>query len=927
VELAIMRRFLLIALCAAGLAALTVFSAPAQEPTAWRAGVATVKITPPTPIWMAGYASRKKPSEGVASDLFAKALAIEDPSGTRLVIVTMDLISVPRTLRDWLEAAALKKYGLKQSSLLMNISHTHCGPELRAARMAEDAIKVPHVAASEKYVLDLQQKLLTLVGDALKKLAPAKLDFQHGRAGFAMNRRRPTPHGFSNAPNFEGPVDHEVPVLRVTDAQGNLVALLFGYACHNTTMGDYLIRGDYAGYAQKFLEELHPGTTALFMIGCGGDQNPYPRGKVEHVEYHGRALALAVEAALQTPPKPLGGPLCLAFADVTLDFAPLPPRAELEKIAATTKEPESGHAKRMLKELQETGRIRSTYPCPVQVVRFGRDLTLVAIGGETVVDYSLRLKRELAGPSVWVAGYSNDVFTYLPSARVLKEGGYEAGQASMWGSLPGPFTDTVEQRVVGKALELARMPIESQPAAVDLKIGQQATVRLANGRSATVKLLKIEEQRDSLRHALRLAHVTAEVNGQPVTLGAATYHLPVTVGQVQIDCPITKGYLECGDHWGLLADARLRLWPAGYPLITPGTFSYPVNERWFASHTLMANQIGDGDDPSKKQIYYHWGLDIGGAERMVDVLAATDGLVVSAAGAVLKPGTYPNLVAPRADVVYLRDGRGWYYRYSHLDSIDPSARLGARVKMGQKIGVLGKKGASGGWSHLHFDIVAPQPSGQWGILEGYALLFEAYHHAHPLETLEAVARPHQLVAVGEKVTLDASRSWSRGGPGNIASYSWTFSDGKSARGPTATRIYTKPGTYSEMLRVSDKDGNLDVDFAVIRVRDPKHPEHKLPSVHAAYWPTWGIKAGDPITFKARAFGVAPDEGQEEWDFGDGSPKAFTRSDGNVQAQAPDGYAVLRHTYPSAGRYLVRVSRTNSRGETGTVRLDIIVRPQ
>jgi hypothetical protein len=921
-----MRR-LLIVLCVALVTDLVTLAVPAQEPTAWKSGVARVKITPPTPIWMAGYAGRKKPSEGVAAELYAKALAVEDPCGTRLVIVTMDLISVPRFLRDWLEAEVFKRYKLDRDSLLVNISHTHCGPELRFTRLQEHPAKAPYAAVSERYLADLQQKLAVLVGEALKALKPAQLDFQRGRAGFAMNRRRPTPQGFQNAPNFDGPVDHEVPVLRVTDPEGNLRAVLFGYACHNTTLGDYLIRGDYAGYAQQFLEEAHPGVTALFMIGCGGDQNPYPRGKPEHVEYHGRALALAVEAALQTPPKPLGGPLRATLADVTLDFAPVPPKAELENTAATGKEPDASHAKRLLKELQETGRIRSTYPCPVQVVRFGRDLTLVAIGGETVVDYSLRLKRELTGPTVWVAGYSNDVFTYLPSARVLKEGGYEAGQASLWGALPGPFTDTVEQRVVGKALELARRPIESQPAAVDLKIGQQATVKMCNGHTATVKLVKVEERRDSLRHALRLARVTVELNGQPITLGSATYHLPVTVGQVQIDCPITKGYLEGGDHWGLDADARLRLWPAGYPLITPGTFCYPADQRWFASHTLMANQIGDGEEIGKRPIYYHWGLDIGGAERMVNVLAATDGQVISAAGEMLKPGTYPDLVKPRADVLYLRDGRGWYYRYSHLDSIDPCARLGAQVKMGQKIAALGKKGASGGWSHLHFDIVAPQPSGRWGILEGYALLLEAYHHQHPLESLEAVARPHQLAAVGEPVTLDGSRSWSRRGAQHIAGYYWTMSDGKSARGPTVERRYSKPGTYSETLRVVDKDGNFDYDFAVVRVQDPKQPQQKPPAIHAAYWPTWNIKAGDPLTFKARAFNVAPDEGQEEWDFGDRTPKVFTRSDGNAKQQAPDGYAVTQHSYQAAGRYLVKVTRTNHRGETATARLDVIVRPQ
>ena len=454
-------RHVLLAWIVAGMFGVTTEATAApEEPTVWKAGVAAVKITPEEPVWMAGYASRKKPSEGVATDLFAKALAIEDSSGTKVVIVTMDLISVPRTLRDRLEAAVQEKYSLTASSLLMNASHTHCGPELRAARLADDELKAPYVAAAERYMADLQQKLVAAVGDALQRLAPARLDFQRARAGFAMNRRRPVGQGYSNAPYFEGPVDQEVPVLRVTDPKGTLVAVMFGYACHTTTMGDYLIRGDYAGYAQQYLEEEHPGLTALFLAGCGGDQNPYPRGRDEYVQHHGRTLALAVEAALQTRPQSVHGPLAAALEDVTLEFAPVPPREELEKTAAAGRVPDSGHAARLLKELDETGEIRSTYPCPVQVIRFGRDLTLIALGGETVVDYSLRLKQELAESNVWVAGYSNDVFTYLPSARVLAEGGYEAGGAARWGSLPGPFTDSVEERVVGKALELARQPID-----------------------------------------------------------------------------------------------------------------------------------------------------------------------------------------------------------------------------------------------------------------------------------------------------------------------------------------------------------------------------------------------------------------------------------------------------------------------------------
>jgi murein DD-endopeptidase MepM/ murein hydrolase activator NlpD len=903
----------------------------AQEPPAWKAGVASVKVTPEHSMWMAGYAARTNASQGVAQDLLAKALAVEDAGGARLVIVTYDLIGVPRTLRQALVKRCGDAYKLRPEALLLNASHTHSGPEFRLNSVNSDDGDVSRQQEAEAYGRQLEEKTFQLIGEALKQLAPARLDYVHARCGFAMNRRRPTGKGFTNAPYSDGPVDHDVPVLRVSSPDGKTVrATLFGYACHNTTLSFYQFCGDYAGYAQEYLQAAHPEMIAMFMQGCGGDQNPYPRRppfQQEFAKYHGRALANAVETALDTVPRPLTGPLRAAFGEATLDYAPVPPRAELEKLAQSNNKYESGHAKWLL-GLMERGKVPVNYPCPVQVVRFGESLVLVAIGGEVVVDYSLRLKKELAGPAVWVAGYSNDVFGYLPSRRVLDEGGYEAGGAMVYSRThPGPWAASVEERVMSTIRKIAPKPVQSAPAAVDLKIGEQATVKMCNGRTTKVKLLGVEEKRDSLRKAVRGAAVKVEINGQPLTLDCATYHLPVNAGGVQIDCPIVKVYNEGGDHWGLDADARLRLWPAGYPWITPGTFRYPLNERWFASHTLMANQIADGEQIAKKPVYYHWGLDFGGAERMENVLAATDGVVVSVANEVLEKDKYPPLVRPRLDVIYLRDGRGWFYRYSHLDSIDPAVKLGAKIKIGQKIGVLGKKGASGGWSHLHFDIVAPQPSGRWGILEPYALVWEAYHNAYPLAVLQAVARPHQLAAVGEPVTLDGTRSWSRSGTNHIASYTWTFSDGKSARGAKVQRRFEKPGTYSEILKVADKDGNISYDFAVVKVLDPAQPDQQPPGIHAAYWPTFGVKADDEITFKVRSFGVAPDEGEEEWNFGDGTPAVRVRSDGNAQALAPDGYAIATHRYRNAGHYLVKVSRTNHRGETATACLSVMVAPR
>ena len=436
--------------------------AAAADQATWNVGTASAVITPERPMWMAGYAARNKPSEGKIHDLFAKALAIEDADGTRLAIVTMDLISVPRPVRDWLEKTVHEKYQLPPGGLMINCSHTHCGPELRTTPSSLHGIEPERARQAEEYVRTLQAKLEQLVDRALEDLAPAKLSYCHARCGFAMNRRTPSATGFRNFPNPDGPVDHDVPVLRVEGADGELRAVLFGYACHSTTLGFYQFCGDYGGFAQSYLEESHPDTTALFVAGCGGDQNPYPRSELVLAEQHGRSLANAVGAALLTTPRPLEGKLRLAYENVPLEYATPPTRDELLERAKSKNKYDRLHAERLLRQLEQDGKIRDSYPCPVQVIQFGDALTLVALPGETVVDFSLRLKRELAGadgasPAVWVAGYSNDVFAYVPSRRVLLEGGYEAESAMKYMTTtvqPGAFAPSVEELIVSIVHEL-----------------------------------------------------------------------------------------------------------------------------------------------------------------------------------------------------------------------------------------------------------------------------------------------------------------------------------------------------------------------------------------------------------------------------------------------------------------------------------------
>ncbi|MGN6134225.1 MAG: neutral/alkaline non-lysosomal ceramidase N-terminal domain-containing protein [Aureliella sp.] len=432
----------------------TASSAGTAEGT-WRAGVATVDVTPSESMWMAGFASRKAPSAGVTSRLFVKVLALEDANKHRAVMVTSDLIGIPQALREQVAAACASQHHLDPNGLLMNCSHTHSGPVVRDK--IEMSVMYPLEPEQrqrvESYFIDLREKIVKAIGQAIETLEPAQLSYSHARCGFAMNRRLPTATGLQNSPYPNGPVDHDVPVLRVESSDGKLRAIAFGYACHNTTLSASFFDADYAGYAQSEIEKEHPGTVALFVMGCGGDQNPYPRGKLELAQTHGKSLATSVEAALLPAPKPVSGSLRFAYREVELPFAPLT-RDEILLRQQSTDAYERRRGEALLEEWDKHGRVRESYPYPIQVLQLGDGLTLVALGGEVVVDYALRLKRELSDTSVWLAGYSNDVMAYIPSDRVLSEGGYEGGGAMRYSNLPNPWRPGVEERIIAAVHEM-----------------------------------------------------------------------------------------------------------------------------------------------------------------------------------------------------------------------------------------------------------------------------------------------------------------------------------------------------------------------------------------------------------------------------------------------------------------------------------------
>jgi Neutral/alkaline non-lysosomal ceramidase, N-terminal len=438
-----------------------VLSASAEpEDKPYKAGVATKVITPAEPMWMAGYGNRNKPAEGKVHDLHVKALALEDPAGGKLVLLTSDLVGLPRALSEAVATEVRKQTGLERDRLMLTVSHTHCGPVIAGGEMDMYDLTPAERKKVDAYAAQLKGWMIETIVAAIKDLKPAKLSMGRSLTRFAMNRREPTDNGIINGRNPDGPIDPEVPVLRVDGTDGKLRAVAFGYACHNTTLTGtfYQWCGDYAGFAQEYVEEKHPGAVALYWIGCGADANPLPRSQLEICRTYGRSLAEAVEDVLRKKTTPIHGNFAARYATIVLPFAEVPTKEKLATHLLDKQYAVRARATRYLKILESGGKIDDTYPhYPIQVWRLGDELLWIGLGGEVVVDYSLRLKKELAGKrAIWVTGYANDVMAYIGSARVIKEGGYEADSSMIYYGQPSKWDPAIEEKIVSKVHELVK---------------------------------------------------------------------------------------------------------------------------------------------------------------------------------------------------------------------------------------------------------------------------------------------------------------------------------------------------------------------------------------------------------------------------------------------------------------------------------------
>jgi putative membrane-bound dehydrogenase-like protein len=459
--------------------------ARAQEQFPWSAGAAKVDITPGYPVRLSGFGFRRTESEGVTQKIWAKALALKWKDGPAAVVLAVDNLGIPAYMKDEVARRLKAKANLDPERLAITASHTHTAPMLTRVAPTLFSLPIPpeHQKNIDRYTAELTDHLEQAARAALADMKPARLAHGVGTVTFAKNRRTKTT-----------PVDHDLPLLAVYGQDDKLRAIWVTYACHCVTLSNNKVSGDWSGYAQEIVEENHAGAVALVSIGCGADQNPtsgVTGDKTDIARAQGAEIAAEVRRLLGGFLTPITGELTVKSKNLELPLAELPTKEQWQ-VKAKQKGAVGYHAEVNLARLERGEKLRDHVDYSVQTWTFGDRLAMVFLPGEVVVDYAVRLKKELDGRRLVLHAYANDAPCYIPSERVLKEGGYEGGSAMVYYDVPVPFRPGLEQKIVGAVRDLVgpkfaapfdakkceTMPLSPQQSLATIQVRKGLTVEL-----------------------------------------------------------------------------------------------------------------------------------------------------------------------------------------------------------------------------------------------------------------------------------------------------------------------------------------------------------------------------------------------------------------------------------------------------------------
>ncbi len=590
----------------------------AQSPAGeWRVGAAKADITPDVPVRLSGYGNRSQSTSEIEDRLFARAMTLQHGELPPLVIVSLDAIGLSASLTDQIHAQLKEKFLLDRKQVVLCTTHSHTAPQLEDvlpnlySTPLRDEERQNMSTTSRKTV----EAVVKIVGESIDRLQPAKVGFGTGRADFAINRRVLKNNiwtGFGTVD--DGPVDRNVRVIHAKRPDGSTIAVVYQYACHCTSIAPELnkISADWAGLSAGLLEESFrstnsPDAVALPIIGCGADANPNPRNKYEHAKQHAQEMAKSVQAICNGSLQDLPSPTSQVFQLVAIS-SERPSRERLTELSKSQSVVERNFAQVMLDILKQKNRLAESYPAPIHFWNFGDKLAWVFMGGEVVVDYQIRLEKELSQfPNVWVAAYTDDVFAYVASERVRKEGGYEVDASMLYYNQPGRWVSGTEDLIVARVLKMAnsqRLWDEPMPPAESLRSIQmpkgwtvelvaieplvEDPVNVAFGADGTVWVVEMGDYPTGGERTGRIKRLTdsdgdGKLDSSSVFLDKLSFPAGVYPWRdgIVVACAPDVFFARDTDHDGVADERRVLL--SGFPLANPqhrvNGFTYGLDHR------------------------------------------------------------------------------------------------------------------------------------------------------------------------------------------------------------------------------------------------------------------------------------------------------------------------------------------------------------
>jgi putative membrane-bound dehydrogenase-like protein len=413
-----------------------------QDDATYAVGVSKADITPDYPIRLNGFGGRREESAGVSQQIYARSIAISQADETPLVLIAIDSLGIRINMVDELARRLNERFNIPRENVVITFTHSHCTPKVNGAsdNIFSQPIPPAHQEHIDRYTLELTNKIEQAAVAAIDSREPAKLSWGVGNVGFAMNRRTPG-----------GPVDHDLPMLIVRDVQDDRIrAVYVSYACHCVTLSFNQISGDWAGHAAEMIERTTPGAMAFVSIGCGSDSNPssgVTGDKVEIAESQGVEIATEVARLLKTGLKPVTGSPHATLNRISLPLNDPPSKEQLQTLVEKGG-PAGYNASTQLAKLERGETLLTAIDYPIQTFSFGDNLSMVFLAGEVCADYSLRLKSELDRERLWLNAYSNDFCSYIPSERLVVEGGYGGGSETPYFALPSTLKPGLEQLII-----------------------------------------------------------------------------------------------------------------------------------------------------------------------------------------------------------------------------------------------------------------------------------------------------------------------------------------------------------------------------------------------------------------------------------------------------------------------------------------------